>query len=365
MSFLTRVPREARFCERRARSISLAVAIALVPATTMLPARVAHAQKAPPGPSKKELEGARKAFMDGLDLEKAEKWTEARGKFEEVAKVRMTPEVRFHIALCEEHEGLLLEALRDFETAESDAKAEGKQAVMAEAPQHAAAIKPRIPKVKVKAPDDVDGMTLTLDGMPIDPKNSDELPINPGSHKVEASAEGHEPFMHEFKLGEGESRTVIVKLPPIGEEKPEKPEAEPEPEPEKPETELKRKTPTLAYVAMGVGVASLIGAGVFYGMRKGVENDLSGACQDLRCPPEKQDAINSGKTYTLLTNVFAIVGIAGVGTGVYLFLSAPKEEVPKEKEKVKRPDDKPIASLRLVPGAPGADVGGFALVGAF
>ncbi|MEO7093184.1 MAG: hypothetical protein ABI175_08035 [Polyangiales bacterium] len=351
----------SRLRDARLRSlVSLVVAITVVPATTMLPMRLAHAQKPATAPSKKELEAARKNFMDGLDLEKAEQWTEARGRFEEVAKVRMTPEVRFHIALCEEHEGLLLEALRDFETAESDAKAEGKTAVMAEAPQHANAIKPRIPKVKVKAPDDVEAMTLTLDGMPIDPKNSDELPINPGPHKIEASAEGHVPFVHEFKLTEGESKTVTVKLPPIGEEKVEKEEPEPGPEPEKPDVELRRKTPVLAYVVTGVGVASLIGAGVFYGLRKGAENDLASSCEDLRCKPEQQGTIDSGKTYTLLTNVFAIIGIVGVGTGVYLFLSAPKEEVAKEKEK-----EKETTSLRLVPGAPGADVGGFALVGAF
>ena len=132
------------------------------------------------------------------------------------------------------------------------------------------------------------------------------------------------------------------------------------PEPEKPQVEYKRKTPVLAYIATGVGVASLIGAGVFYGMRKSVQSDLDGACPDLRCPPEKQSQIDSGKTYTLLTNVFAVVGIIGVGTGIYLFVSAPKEEVPKDTDK-----EKSTTSIKLVPGAPGANVGGLALVGAF
>src|SRR5438445_12559377 len=84
--------------------------------------RVAYAQKAG-GPSAKEMEEAKKKFFEGMDLEKEKKWGEALKNFQDVAKVRMTPQVRFHIALCEEMEGMLIEALRDFEVAERDDKA--------------------------------------------------------------------------------------------------------------------------------------------------------------------------------------------------------------------------------------------------
>ena len=334
-------------------AFALVLTATIVPAS--LPISMSRALAGDKGPSKKDLDAARKSFMEGLDLEKAEQWHEARGKFEDVGKVRMTPEVRFHIALCEEHEGLLLEALRDFETAEADAKAENKQAVMKEAPEHAAAIKPRIPKVKVKVPTDVDNVTLTLDAMPLDPKNTDELVVNPGEHKIEATADKHQPFAYEFKLEEGESKTVVVKLAPLEDEKT---EATPTPPvEEKPETEWHRKTPALAYIAGGVGIASLIAAGVFVGMRGSVKSDLDTSCPDLKCPSDKSDAINSGKTYTTLVNVFGILGVVAVGASVYLFVSAPKEEVQKPKEGA--------ASLRLIPSAPGASLAGLSLSGAF
>ena len=345
------VHRRSRF----ASVVALVVTTALVPASLTLPVRTAAAQGAK-GPSKKDLEGARKAFMDGLELEASTQWHDARLKFEEVGKVRMTPEVRFHIALCEEHEGLLLESLRDFETAEADAKAEGKTAVMKEAPEHATAIKPRIPKLKLKVPNDVEGVTLTLDGNAVDPKNEDELPIDPGAHKIEASAEGRLPFSAELTLAEGESKTVTVKLPTAAAAGPKDEPPAPPVEEAKPVV-IERKTSALAYVALGVGAVGLIGAGVFYAKRGAIKSDLEGACDaDLRCKPDRQDDIDSGRRYTTLTNVFGAVGIVGVGVGVYLLVSAPKVEVTKEPT---------AARIRLVPHAPGADLAGFAIAGAF
>lgn len=346
---------------RTASSIALAVALSIVPATIVLPSRVAHAQGTK-APSKKDLEAARKNFMDGIDLENQGQWKEAKEKFDEVAKVRMTPEVRFHIALCEEHTGMLIEALRDFETAESDAKEEGKAAVMKEAPEHANAIKPRIPKLKVKAPSDVDGITLTLDGNAIDPKNEDETPVNPGAHKVEASADGRQSFSADVTLAEGESKTVVVKLPKVdsGEEKPAE---EPKPkEPETPQpTETHRKISPLTWVAFGVGAVGLAGATIFFLKRNSIKSDLDGKCNsDLHCPASSQDDIDSGKSATTMTNVFGAIGIVGIGAGVYLLLSAPKEEEAPPKE-----ESSAAVKVHVVPGAPGANIGGLALTGSF
>ncbi len=341
-------------------SLLLALSIAAPSALALVP-KDAHAQAAAKGPSKKELDAARKNFMEGLDLEKAENWSEARKRFEEVAKVRMTPEVRFHIALCEEHEGLLLEAVRDFGVAESDAKAEGKTAVMNEAPEHANAIRPRIPKIKFKLPSDVpDAVSVTLDGNPIDPKGSEEQSLNPGTHKVEATADGFASFSYEFKLEESETKIVTLKMTSL---KKDEPVPEPEPEPVKPETtKMVRKTPVLAYVALGVGVVSLAGSVLFFTKRNSVKNELDTDCPDLRCGPDKSDQISSGKTYTTLTNVFAIIGVVGVGTGIYLWAAAPKvaEETPAPATEAPK-----SANVQLVPGAPGANLGGLALQGAF
>lgn len=323
--------------------LAASLAIGAVPSVSL-------AQKPAGGPSQKDLDAAKKAFFEGLDLEKAEKWSEALKRFEEVAKVRMTPQVRFHIALCKEKMGLLLEALRDFEQAEADAKSEKVPTVLKEAPEHAAAIKGRIPKLKLKLPSDVEKLSVTVDGAAIDAQGADEIALNPGTHKVEASAEGREPFSAEVPLAEGESKTLIIKLPKPGE-----PQKDPDPPPPPPTPSPKKGPPVLAFVVGGVGVLALLGAGGFYLARSSVKRDLDDACGEggQHCPADRADAIANGRTYTTLTNVFAIVGLVGVSAGVVLYVTSSKG------------DEAPKASLRLLPSAPGANVGGLSLTGAF
>jgi len=333
-------------------AMALALSCAIVPAS--LP-RLAFAQKAP---SAKEVEEAKKKFFEGMDLESQGKWGEALKRFTDVGKVRMTPQVRFHIALCEEHEGMLLEALRDFEVAESDAKASKPmvETVAKEAPEHAAAIKGKIPKLKIKLPTDVENIAVTVDGQAVDAKGSDEVSLNPGNHKVEATADKMHPYTQDVKLEESESKTVNVKFVPLEGKKDDGEPPPPDKKDDTPKTTTDSGPPIPALVVGGVGVASLIGAGVFYLLRNGEKNKLDndGLCSGLSCSPDAQETIDKGKTYNTLTNVFAIVGVVGVAAGVVLYVTAPTASPKKE-----------TAKLRILPQAPGANVAGVALWGAF
>jgi hypothetical protein len=339
-----------RIPSRSRAAVALVLATVLLPAS--FPARV-FAQAKASAPSKKDLEAAKKAFFEGIDFEEKKEWGKALERFEAVAKVRMTPQVRFHIALCKENLGLLIEAIHDFELAENDAKAEKVDTVAKEAPEHAAAIKPKIPKLVFKVPANVDGLSVTLDGNPIDPKGGEEMLVNPGKHKVEATAEKRHPFAYEVTLEVGDTKKVDIKVPPLAEEQPPPKDEEPPPPPPPPA----RKVPTSAIVAGSVGIVALAGAGFFALKRSSIKSELDAQCTGTppTCPADKQDAIDSGKTYTTLTNVFMVVGVIGVGAGVVLWATAPKKEAPQA----------PAASLRIVPSAPGANVAGLSLSGAF
>ena len=72
-----------------------------------------------------ELEAARKAFAAGIELEKAGDYEGALAKFEETSSVKMTPQVRFHVALCHEKLGRFVEAIEGYELAAKQAEAEG------------------------------------------------------------------------------------------------------------------------------------------------------------------------------------------------------------------------------------------------
>jgi hypothetical protein len=71
------------------------------------------------------LAEARVWFRDGLSLEAAGDWAGALTRFEQVAKVRFTPQVRFHVARCKEHLGRMTEALGDYRISEYEADRDG------------------------------------------------------------------------------------------------------------------------------------------------------------------------------------------------------------------------------------------------
>ncbi len=205
-------------------------------------------------------------------------------------------------------------------------------------------------------PADVEGLAVTMDGNPIDPKGGEEMLVNPGTHKIEATADKRHPFSYEVTIAIGETKSVNIKVPPMTADGAPPPKDD-EPTPPPPPTPSKMP-PTPALIVGGIGVVALAGAGFFALKRSSIKSDLDSVCSGdpPSCPADKQDAIDSGKTYTTLTNVFMIVGIVGVGAGVVLWVTAPKKEEPKAA---------PAAAIKLLPSAPGANVAGLSLSGAF
>src|SRR5687768_5820481 len=88
----------------------------------------AFAQRPQPDPA---LVRAREVFRQGLALESARDWASALAKFREVAAVRSTAQVRFHIARCQEQLGQLNEALGAYELAMSEATGPDRAEIIA------------------------------------------------------------------------------------------------------------------------------------------------------------------------------------------------------------------------------------------
>src|SRR4051812_36571010 len=65
-------------------------------------------------PTGAQLDQARERFAAGRALEKDGRWSEALDAFQQVGAIKMTPQVRFHIALCLENVGVLTQALDGF-----------------------------------------------------------------------------------------------------------------------------------------------------------------------------------------------------------------------------------------------------------
>ncbi len=312
--------------------------------------------------SKEELDRARVLFREGVALSAANNCAAALGKFQEVSKVKMTAQVAFNIGECEERLGKLVEALGNYRVAASMA-ADDKRAkdVAAKVGERVEALEARIPKLTIKRGEGADTATIELDGVELGASQiSTELPVNPGSHVVTGKVDGKEYLKETVSLEEKENKTfeVTIELPkqvekPIEQTKPDQPPPPP-----------KGGSKVPGAVVLGLGIASGVVSGVFWGLRGGALSDLDTMCGgDSSCPPSAQDTADQGKLYTGVAEATALVGVAGIVTGIVLLAtsgpSAPKKQDGEgDSTQSKR-------GMRFVASAPGASVGGFSLVGRF
>ena len=163
-------------------------------------------------------------------------------------------------------------------------------------------------------------------------------PVDPGSHKVSATADGYKPADTTFSVAEGGSAAATLKMEkapagavvaggPV-------PTPGPGPSPASP-TEPGADTggskgnmnKTLAFVAFGVGGAGLVVGAITGIIASGKASDLKAKCGPDKntCPADSQSDIDSYKSVgTISTIGFVVAGVGGV-TGLVLLLTAPKD----------------------------------------
>jgi hypothetical protein len=290
-----------------------------------------------------ELAAARLFFNEGKDLEKYREWAAALEKFKKVAFVKMTPQVRFHLALCEENLGKLVSAMQGFALAAEEAKKAGSIAVevAAKAPARAEALRKRIATLKIDVAGRVVESSIVLDGAKVAAASfGAEIPVDPGAHVVEVVApSGKSTFRKELMLAEQAWEQVHVEvddssarpLPPL-----------PPPAPALPPSRLP------AYIVGGAALFVLAGSAVFYGLEVNAINTVRGNAHcdehDHNCDGAYESTGNRGKTYSVISNVSLGVGLAGVATaGVLWFVRAPKKQEPQRAALTVSPLDRGVA----------------------
>jgi hypothetical protein len=165
-------------------------------------------------PAAGDLTAARRAFQRAVNLESSQKWAEASVELEAALAIKDTPGLRFHLAHCQEQQGLLLEAGRDYDRAaqllEHGAHAPDVDKLLGPA---SSALKQRIPRVTVELPVDLNRIVAELDGKIYAPSDlALGLPLNPGRHALKISANDRTPFESSFSLTEGEQLSVHAEL---------------------------------------------------------------------------------------------------------------------------------------------------------
>jgi hypothetical protein len=157
------------------------------------------------------LSAARELFHEAENDEDAQRWGDALEKLTRVAKVKLTPGVLYHTALCEEHLGHLVAAMRDYKAAASQAHAEGASDVLRLVDKRIVDSTARISHLVVVVPGAA-GAVVRVDGDTITPGVAIEA--DPGPHTLETDAPGCSRSVTSVTLREGEATSLEVKLEP-------------------------------------------------------------------------------------------------------------------------------------------------------
>lgn len=301
---------------------------------------------------------AEQLFNQGRDLVKADQWAEACPKFE--ASLRYDPVLgtRLNLATCYEHIGKLASAWGLYRESMELAKKSGDTKRADYAQRQATALEPRLPKLTITVSDPrPTGLAIKRDDTAVDAgAYGVALYVDPGAHKVTASAPGFEAFAASVTLVEGKAETVAI---PALTALPAEPVATTpvESAPVEPSAGPRKKSRIYLALGLGAGGVALIAGSVVAGvMAHSSYSDAKKLCGDgLSCPTldaynRDKDLVHSAHTKASIGTGLFIGGVAAIGAAAVVYFTAPRE--------VER------AAMRVVP-VPHDGGAGLALTGAF
>lgn len=176
------------------------------------------------------------------------------------------------------------------------------------------------------------GVEVKLDGEALDPRLvGTALERDPGKHVVQVGGPRvKEPAQKAVELVAGDAKRVALRVVVIP-DRPVEPEvgptaplpATPPVAPDDSAERARSAKRTAAWIAIGVGAASAIGAGVSIGIRAGDESTLQDRCPThTNCDPSLKGTVDGGHTASTAATVFTIVGGVGLVSGIVLLATS-------------------------------------------
>lgn len=258
-----------------------------------------------------QLNEARERFSEGRKLEEAGRFDEALVAFRQVARVKTTPQVRFHIALCLMHTNQPVAAIEEFHTAISEAGTTAPN-VVAEAKQHIATLEKQVGVVTIEVSGaDMSELVVTFDGRVETPEK--QIFAIPGRHVVELIQRGQTVEKRAVSVGAGEHARVALNPTAAT--------------PDEPADEPTNGRRIGSYVTFGVAGLGVIGVGTFALLRADRLAKLEADCPTFTgCARSLEPVVREGKTYSAAVNVMGGVGIAAAIVGTILYVSSPSKQ---------------------------------------
>jgi hypothetical protein len=282
-------------------------------------------------------------FREGRRLMEEKNFQKACPKFAESHAQDPSPGTLLNLGKCYEALGKTASAWAEYTEAVTLARTLGRTTQETEARDRAAALEPKLSKLRVDPPPEpIEGLEVRRGGVLLGAGSLGvEAAVDPGKYVIEATAPGRAPWSTTVEIGaEADRKTVAIPgLETAAEAPTEAPIAPaPAPVPTTPGPATPSDGPdvtadsgasskrTIGYVLGGVGLASL-GVGTLFGMlaakQAGDAEDDASLCPDKLCTKEGRKEIDSAETKALISTIGFGVGVAALAAGVTLVLTNP------------------------------------------
>lgn len=298
-------------------------------------ASVARAQVTPA-----EKAAAEALFDRGMTATREGKFAEACQAFEQSQAIERGIGTMLWLADCYEKTGRTASAWALFREASSEARANGQTERAEAGRQRAERLEPSLGRLTVDVPVDgrPSGLEVLRNGTPVPPGLwGVPVPVDPGQHKIEARAPGHQPYaqMIGIEKGPGVWKVTVPQL--VAEPKAPAPVAAPtlvaEPAvlaaPPPLPKEKPGKVQRITGLVIGSAGVALLAVGGGFGVRAlRKNNETKDLCGDAKqCSnPKGVDASKSASSAATLSTVGFAAGGALLAGGLLTYLLAPKGE---------------------------------------
>lgn len=311
---------------------------------------------------------ARSLYEQGRELMTAGNYKEACPKFAESQRLDPAGGTLLNLAACHEKEGRTASAWSEFNDALAQARRDDRSDRQQVAQERINALTPILSRITIKlaAGAEVEGLVIKLDNVAVGRAVlGAAIPIDPGSHQIEASAPGKKPWSTKVDIG-AQKDNKAVEIPPLeagpaapaGAVPTAPPTGSVAPPPDAtsapPDTQDSGSSKRMAgYIVGGAGVVAL-GIGSYFGLRAFSKwDDSKSHCPNGACDAEAVSLKDDANSAAWVSNIGLGLGLAGVGVGAYLILTSGSS---------KEAQQPASAQVRLLPLV-GSKSGGLGLQG--
>jgi hypothetical protein len=284
---------------------------------------------------------AEQLFRQGKKLMGEGKIAEACKAFEGSYRKDEVVSTLLNLADCREKNKQYASAWGYFLDAERKTRGDTSQATFnTTAKNRAAALEAKLSYliVNVPAESNIDGLTITRNGVPIDSAEwNTDIPVDGGEYVIEGKAPGYEAWSTKVSVSEsGDKESVNV--PKFRQRPDAMPDAKPdghtvnEPIDDKVSVPASSSRKKIGQIAVASGGALVLGGLAVGYMAQQKWSDAKDACgPDLACGPDDdfaagQASVDAARTRGNISTIVTGTGIVALGVGTALWLTAPSAE---------------------------------------